>query len=195
MATRWSHLAGKRHRAVRAGNSCDLDHTQPWPAGPTCSCNLSPLCRRHHRMKTLGRIVLEPSTDPTDPPGTLWWRLPSGRRYTSRPDPMIIDSSHYHRPPPAPEPPAPPAPTPMVDLGLLARPRFGWGTVCATLAMFSMLGLLFVLPLYLQAVRGHDPLGTGVRLLPMIAGLVVGAKAGEAATVRLGARIPIVAGL
>jgi EmrB/QacA subfamily drug resistance transporter len=84
---------------------------------------------------------------------------------------------------------------PMIDLGLFSRPRFGWGTACATIASFAMLGLLFVLPLYLQAVRGHDPLGTGLRLLPMIGGLVVGAKLGEAATVRLGNRVPVVAGL
>jgi EmrB/QacA subfamily drug resistance transporter len=84
---------------------------------------------------------------------------------------------------------------PMIDLELLARPRFGWGTACATIAAFAMIGLLFVLPLYLQAVRGDDPLGSGVRLLPMIGGLVVSAKASEAATVRLGARTPVVAGL
>jgi EmrB/QacA subfamily drug resistance transporter len=84
---------------------------------------------------------------------------------------------------------------PLIDLSLLARPRFLWGTVCATVAASAMLGLLFVLPPYLQIVRGHDPLGTGVRLLPLIAGLVVGAKLGEATTVRLGHRIPVVAGL
>ncbi|HEY6797258.1 MAG TPA: DHA2 family efflux MFS transporter permease subunit [Kineosporiaceae bacterium] len=84
---------------------------------------------------------------------------------------------------------------PMIDLGLLARPRFLWGTVCATMASSAMLGLLFVLPPYLQVVRGHDPLGTGVRLLPMIVGLVAGAKLGEAMTVRLATRIPVVAGL
>jgi EmrB/QacA subfamily drug resistance transporter len=84
---------------------------------------------------------------------------------------------------------------PMIDLALLARPRFGWGTACATVAAFAMLGLLFVLPLYLQAVRGHDPLGTGIRLLPMIGGVVVGAKLGEATTTRLGNRLPIVTGL
>lgn len=84
---------------------------------------------------------------------------------------------------------------PMIDLGLLVRPRFGWGTLCATLAMFAMLGLLFVLPLYLQVVRGHDPLTTGVRLLPMIGGLVVGAKLGEASTTRLGNKVPVAAGL
>lgn len=35
---------------------CDADHNEPWkPAGEggaTCSCNLAPLCRRHHRLKT-----------------------------------------------------------------------------------------------------------------------------------------------
>src|SRR4051794_6886867 len=84
---------------------------------------------------------------------------------------------------------------PMVDLSLLSRPRFTWGTVSATVAMFAMLGLLFVVPLYLQSVRGFDPLGTGLRLLPLILGLVVGAKVGERLTVGLGARIPVVAGL
>src|SRR3954468_8921644 len=84
---------------------------------------------------------------------------------------------------------------PMVDLGLLSRPRFTWGTVSATVAMFAMLGLLFVVPLYLQSVRGFDPLGTGLRLLPLILGLVVGAKVGERLTVGLGSRIPVVTGL
>src|SRR3954454_524477 len=84
---------------------------------------------------------------------------------------------------------------PMVDLALLSRPRFTWGTVAATTAMFAMLGLLFVVPLYLQSVRGYDPLGTGLRLLPVILGLVVGAKVAERLTVRLGAPIPVVIGL
>ena len=31
---------------------CDLDHTSPWHhGGLTCPCNLSPLCRHHHRVK------------------------------------------------------------------------------------------------------------------------------------------------
>jgi hypothetical protein len=59
-------------------------------------------------MKTFGRIVLTPSTDPTDPPGTLHWRLPTGRTYTSRPDPMIIDTSGLTEPPPTPPEPPPP---------------------------------------------------------------------------------------
>lgn len=39
---------------------CDIDHRRPYdhdnPAegGPTCTCNLHALCRRHHRLKTAG---------------------------------------------------------------------------------------------------------------------------------------------
>jgi EmrB/QacA subfamily drug resistance transporter len=84
---------------------------------------------------------------------------------------------------------------PMIDLALFTRPRFGWGTAAATVAMFAMLGLLFVVPQFLQGVRGLSPLATGVRLLPLILGLVVGAKLAERLTGRLGTRIPVVAGL
>jgi Domain of unknown function (DUF222) len=30
----------------------DLDHTIPWPYGPTCASNLKCLCREHHLLKT-----------------------------------------------------------------------------------------------------------------------------------------------
>ncbi|MBC6465587.1 HNH endonuclease signature motif containing protein, partial [Actinomadura alba] len=36
----------------RQAGRCDIDHTIPWhKGGLTCRCNLSPLCRRHHRLK------------------------------------------------------------------------------------------------------------------------------------------------
>lgn len=84
---------------------------------------------------------------------------------------------------------------PMVDLTLFARPRFALGTLAATVAMFALLGLLFVLPQYLQAVRGHDPLGTGIRLLPLIGGLVLGAKAAERLTGRMPTGLLVGSGL
>jgi EmrB/QacA subfamily drug resistance transporter len=84
---------------------------------------------------------------------------------------------------------------PMIDLSLFGRPQFLWGSVAGTVASFGMFGLLFVLPLYLQAVQGNDALGTGVRLLPMMGGLIVGARASEKVAERFGSRPPIVAGL
>ncbi|GAA3867252.1 MFS transporter [Streptomyces sedi] len=61
---------------------------------------------------------------------------------------------------------------PMVDLALLRDPAFGWPTFFGALASLILAGLLFFLPQYLQAVRGHDSFATGVRLLPLLAGLL-----------------------
>ena len=33
---------------------CDVDHTIPYPIGPTHPSNLKCLCREHHRLKTFG---------------------------------------------------------------------------------------------------------------------------------------------
>ena len=60
---------------------CDDDHTIAYDqGGRTCECNLSPLCRRHHRAKQAEGWKL---TQPT--PGTLTWTLPHGRSYTTTP--------------------------------------------------------------------------------------------------------------
>jgi hypothetical protein len=59
---------------------CDLDHTVPYPDGPSCQCNLAPKCRRHHRCKqATGWKVEQPE------PGTFRWTVPSGRTYTTTP--------------------------------------------------------------------------------------------------------------
>ncbi len=51
---------------------------------------------------------------------------------------------------------------------------FTWGTVLATLVSFAMFGLFFTMPQYFQEVRGVNALGSGLRLLPMIGGMVIG---------------------
>ncbi len=73
--------------------SCDLDHDTAWPDGPTCACNLGPLCRRHHRVKQTGWTKTRDLTGVT-------WTSPTGRRHRS-PTP--------HEPPRPSGPPAPPA--------------------------------------------------------------------------------------
>ena len=68
---------GLRRPAVR----CDDDHTIAYDqGGRTCECNLSPLCRRHHRAKQAPGWKLAQLT-----PGTLTWTLPHGRSYTTTP--------------------------------------------------------------------------------------------------------------
>jgi hypothetical protein len=79
---------------VHAEN-CDLDHTTPYPQGPSADHNLVLLCRRHHRLKTLAGFttaqrfgiwqVTTPSgrTITTEPPsqtGSMVFRPPLRRR-------------------------------------------------------------------------------------------------------------------
>jgi EmrB/QacA subfamily drug resistance transporter len=87
------------------------------------------------------------------------------------------------------------APQPMIDLRLFARPRFLWGSLAGVLVSFGLLGMLFVIPQYLQLVEGNDAFDTGLRLLPMIGGLVVGAPAGERLAARSSYRVPAALGL
>jgi EmrB/QacA subfamily drug resistance transporter len=84
---------------------------------------------------------------------------------------------------------------PMLDMTLLAQRGFLFNTLAATLVMFVLSGLLFVLPPYLQAVLGHDAFGTGLRLLPMMGGLMVAARTAQPVVERFGARAAVSAGL
>ncbi|MGW1805080.1 MFS transporter [Streptomyces sp. NPDC002078] len=84
---------------------------------------------------------------------------------------------------------------PMLDMGLLAHRGFLLNTTAATLVMFVLSGLMFTVPTYLQAVLGHDAFATGLRLLPMMAGLMVAAKGAQPFVARFGARAVVSAGL
>ena len=66
---------------------CDCDHIAPFdrPAASTCpKCNLAPLCRHHHRLKThAGWRYWKVGPDTylwTDPHGLLYLRTPDGTR-------------------------------------------------------------------------------------------------------------------
>ncbi|MGH3906983.1 MAG: DUF222 domain-containing protein [Pseudonocardiaceae bacterium] len=77
---------------------CDLDHTIPYEqGGPTAGCNLGPLCRYHHRLKTNSSWSLcQPE------PGLFLWTSPTGRVHHYRAPPR----TEYHLDiPPRPEPP------------------------------------------------------------------------------------------
>jgi hypothetical protein len=59
---------------------CDIDHSLPYPYGPTHPSNTSHKCRIHHLLKTFCGW-----TDVQLPDGTVIWRAPSGRTYTTTP--------------------------------------------------------------------------------------------------------------
>jgi DHA2 family multidrug resistance protein-like MFS transporter len=63
---------------------------------------------------------------------------------------------------------------PLIELRLFRSAGFTWGTILATLVSFAMFGIFFAMPLYFQEVRGVNAMGSGLRLLPMIGGMIVG---------------------
>ncbi|HEY3005644.1 MAG TPA: DHA2 family efflux MFS transporter permease subunit [Kribbellaceae bacterium] len=83
---------------------------------------------------------------------------------------------------------------PLIELALFRSARFTWSTVLATLASFALMGLMFVLPQLFQAVQGVGAFQTGLRLLPLIGGLLVGAKIAERLAAAVGARVTVAAG-
>ncbi len=67
-------------------SKCDTDHAIPWPDGPTCTCNLGPDCRRHHRCKHEGGWSVEQLPD-----GTRISTSPLGRTYVTEPHAYPVD--------------------------------------------------------------------------------------------------------
>ena len=87
-----AHLIRVRQRTCsfpgcrRPARRTDLDHTVPYDqGGATCECNLAPLCRRHHQAKQAARWHLT-----QDQPGIMTWQTPSGRTYTTLPEPYPV---------------------------------------------------------------------------------------------------------
>jgi MFS transporter, DHA2 family, multidrug resistance protein len=76
---------------------------------------------------------------------------------------------------------------PLVDLRLFRARAFTWGATLSSLVSFALFGLLFAAPLYFQVVRGTDAQGSGIRLLPLIAGLLVGGAVADRLAARAGA--------
>lgn len=67
----------------RLARGCDLDHTIPWSeGGETSATNLAHLCSKHHHLKHDTNWSLRRGTG-----DVLHWISPSGREFTTEPDP------------------------------------------------------------------------------------------------------------
>ncbi|WP_067476821.1 DHA2 family efflux MFS transporter permease subunit [Actinomadura hibisca] len=84
---------------------------------------------------------------------------------------------------------------PLVDVALFRDRVFVGSVSAAVIGTLVMSGALFVLPQYLQVVRGHDAFGTGLRLIPMLAGLMAGGLLTDRLVPRTGAKPVMTAGL
>lgn len=65
--------------------STDIDHTVPWPYGPTQASNLKCLCRTCHLIKTFGGWK-----DQQLPDGTVVWVSPTGDTFVTLPGSALL---------------------------------------------------------------------------------------------------------
>lgn len=68
---------------------CQIDHTVPWPLGPTHPSNLKLLCVSHHLLKTF-YTGARGWSDRQLADGTVIWTSPSGQVYTTHPDGAVF---------------------------------------------------------------------------------------------------------
>jgi DHA2 family multidrug resistance protein-like MFS transporter len=71
---------------------------------------------------------------------------------------------------------------------------FTWGTILVAVGTLALIGVLFAMPQYFQAVVGTDAMGSGLRLLPLIAGFVVGLLPAQQLARLLGAKLTVALG-
>lgn len=79
---RWRDLTCRWPGCDAPVQSCDIDHTTPWPLGVTHGSGLKHYCRTHHLIKT---FYTGPTgwTDEQRPDGTIVFTAPTGHVYTT----------------------------------------------------------------------------------------------------------------
>lgn len=85
--------------------------------------------------------------------------------------------------------------SPFVDLNNFRSRAFTWATMAFVMTGFALFGVMFILTPYIQIVLGNDAQATGIKLLPLIFGVVAGAGAGNRLAARFSARAAVTAGL
>jgi DHA2 family methylenomycin A resistance protein-like MFS transporter len=85
--------------------------------------------------------------------------------------------------------------SPMLPLSLFRAPTFSATTIVGLLMNVCFYGLIFVLSLYFQTLRGYSALRTGFAFLPMTAVVLAANLLAPRAANRFGPRVPIIAGL
>ena len=84
---------------------------------------------------------------------------------------------------------------PFVDMGLFRNRRFTWATFAFVVVGFGLFGVMFILTPYIQIVLGNDAQATGIKLLPMIGAVIVGAGIGNQVAARVSERLAIATGM
>ena len=81
---RWRDLTCRWPGCDEPAAVCQIDHTIPFPVGPTHPSNIKLFCPAHHLMKTF-YVGLGGWADRQLPDGTVIFTSPSGKAYTTKP--------------------------------------------------------------------------------------------------------------
>jgi DHA2 family multidrug resistance protein-like MFS transporter len=83
---------------------------------------------------------------------------------------------------------------PLLDMTLFSSASFTWGSIFAAMSFLALIGVLFTMPQYFQGVLGTTAMGSGLRLLPLVGGVLVGAVPASEVAKLVGAKIAVAAG-
>jgi EmrB/QacA subfamily drug resistance transporter len=83
---------------------------------------------------------------------------------------------------------------PLLDMTLFSSASFTWGAILAAMSFLTLIGVLFTMPQYFQGVLGTTAMGSGLRLLPLIGGVLMGAVPAALLAKLVGAKITVAAG-
>ena len=83
---------------------------------------------------------------------------------------------------------------PLLDLSLFGSASFTWGVILALVPILALLGILLTLPQYFQGVLGTSAMGSGLRLLPLVGGLMAGALPASRIVRLAGAKVAVTVG-
>src|SRR4051794_14289448 len=86
-------------------------------------------------------------------------------------------------------------PEPMLNLNFLRNPRFAMGSMAISLASFSLFGAIFAMTQFLQDAHGYSALEAGAAMVPLAAGLLIGATSSIKLVGRFGTTKIVFAGL
>ncbi len=86
-------------------------------------------------------------------------------------------------------------PRPMLDVRIFKNPRFSAASATITLTQFAMFGSTFLLTQYFQFRLGYSPLKSGIMLMPVAIGLMVGSPNAPKLVHRFGTTRVVVFGL
>src|SRR5215218_4718404 len=75
---------------------------------------------------------------------------------------------------------------PLLDMTLFKRPAFSLGSLAISSAFFALFGMIFLMTQYLQLAQGRSAIETGLIMLPLAFGLVIGSGLSHKLNVKIG---------